>query len=232
VFVKQTLSAMRNLFRKLFGSSEQRQSDYSANGNGEYKNTLPTKSDLQSYIKWDVLNEKLELSKGALQLLELPWDSLITYDSIQDIAYPEDLEHIRTIVSSIFVKKFFPDFYCRIITRKNNVKHIYVAGEVILKEDGTIAYIQGVLQDVTEQGIYIQKIQQQNKRLQDIAWIQSHKMRSPVATIMGLIQLFNCEDPHDPVNMKVLEGVKEAASNLDQAIKEINDKTEPMKFAS
>jgi signal transduction histidine kinase len=223
---------MRNLFKKLFGSPGYPQNGYNANDNGEYKNLLNDKSACSNYIKWDVLNEKLELSKEALLLLELPWDSMMTYDDIQEIAYPEDLEHIRSIISSIFVKKFFPDFYCRIITHKNNVKHIYVTGEVVLTPDGSISHIIGNLQDVTEQGIYIQKIQQQNKRLQDIAWIQSHKMRSPVATIMGLIQLFNCDDPNDPVNMKVLEGVKEAANHLDQAIKEINDKTEPMKFAS
>src|SRR5688572_23878384 len=111
VFVpKQTVSAMMNFFRNLFGPSELRQRPHSMNGyvstNGATQSSNINISD--SYIKWDVRNEKLELSNAALQLLELPWDSLITYDNVEEIAYPEDLEHIRTIVGSIFVKKFFP----------------------------------------------------------------------------------------------------------------------------
>lgn len=72
----------------------------------------------------------------------------------------------------------------------------------------------------------------QSRTLEDIAWLQSHKMRSPVATIMGLIQLFNSENINDPINIKILEGIKEAAGNLDEVIKEINSKTDTMKVAS
>lgn len=136
------------------------------------------------------------------------------------------------MIDTIFIKKFFPDFYCRIITGKDETKHILVRGEVILTDNGNIAMINGTLQDVTEQRLYIQKIQLQNQKLKDIAWIQSHKVRSPVATIMGLIQLFNTEDSADPINAQVLEGISEAAVNLDEVIKEINAKTETMKLSN
>lgn len=179
-----------------------------------------------SYIQWDVMNEKFALSDSAKHILELPQDKKLNHTNFSQIVHPDDVKHLEKMIDTIFIRKFFPDFYCRIITGKNETKHILIRGEVILNENGTIAMINGTLQDVTEQRLYIQKIQLQNQKLKDIAWIQSHKVRSPVATIMGLIQLFNKEDMTDPVNQQVLEGLEEAALNLDEVIKEINAKTE------
>jgi PAS domain-containing protein len=182
------------------------------------------------YIQWDVMNERVVLSDAVKHILELAPDKKLTHSNFTQIIHPEDVKHLEKMIDTIFIKKFFPDFYCRIITGKDEVKHILVRGEVALNEYGSIAMINGTLQDVTEQRLYIQKIQLQNQKLKDIAWIQSHKVRSPVATIMGLIQLFNKDEPEDPINQQVLEGIQEAAVNLDEVIKEINDKTETMKL--
>ncbi len=184
------------------------------------------------YIEWDVLNEKAELSDEAWELLELPASAKVDFSNFTRIIHPEDIKHIERMIDIIFIKKFFPDFYCRIITQHDEIKHILVRGQVMLTENGSISLIKGTLQDVTEQRLYIQKIQLQNQRLKDIAWIQSHKVRSPVATIMGLIQLFNKEDLSDPINLQVLDGMQEATVTLDEVIKEINDKTTTMKLNS
>ncbi len=72
-------------------------------------------------------------------------------------------------------------------------------------------------------------IGKQNKQLREIAWIQSHKVRGKVATIMGLIALMNEDDVQDPINEKVLKGVKSASIELDEIIKDINDLTSPFK---
>ncbi|MBS1777816.1 MAG: hypothetical protein JST70_00730 [Bacteroidetes bacterium] len=181
------------------------------------------------YLQWDVIKEKVLLSDAAKHVLELDETIKITHNNFTSIVYPEDVKHLEKMIDTIFIKKFFPDFYCRIVTGKNEIKHLLVRGEVTLDDNGMINTINATLQDVTEQRLYIQKIQQQNQKLKDIAWIQSHKVRSPVATIMGLIQLFNKQDPADPINLQVLDGIEEAAINLDEVIKEINSKTETVK---
>lgn len=43
--------------------------------------------------------------------------------------------------------------------------------------------------DITDRAQYIQSIEDHNKRLRDIAWIQSHHVRAPLARIMSLIYL-------------------------------------------
>ncbi|HEY1031244.1 MAG TPA: hypothetical protein VGD89_05690 [Flavipsychrobacter sp.] len=179
-----------------------------------------------AYIQWDVMNEKVTMSEASKYIFDMPEDKEFNHSNFTQLIYPEDVKHLEKMIDTIFIKKLFPDFYCRIVTGKNELKHLLVRGEVTLNNDGLIHTINGTLQDVTEQRLYIQKIQLQNQKLKDIAWIQSHKVRSPVATIMGLIQLFNKQNAADPINEQVLEGIMEAAENLDEVIKEINGKTE------
>lgn len=184
------------------------------------------------YIEWDVMSERVQLSDEAWELFEISPDIELNYESISKVIHHDDMKHIEKMIDTIFIKKFFPEFYCRIVTGNDEIKHVLVRGQVILNDLGIISMVKGTLQDVTEQRLYIQKIQLQNQRFKDIAWIQSHKVRSPVATIMGLVQLFNKENPHDPINAEVLDGLNEAAATLDEVIKEINAKTETMKLNS
>jgi hypothetical protein len=71
----------------------------------------------------------------------------------------------------------------------------------------------------------LEKIDLQKDRLDEIAWIQSHKVRSQVATILGLAQLFNYDDETDKINVEIITGFKEATEKLDEIIREIDSKT-------
>lgn len=230
--LKQTTTVMITLFKKIFGSSDLHPQRYKSQ-QADNRTQLPIeKSTELCYLQWNLNDRQLKISDVALELLGLPVSISPSFADFKSICHPEDVEHVGKMIDAMLFKKHFPDFYCRVITQSHNVKHIFVTGEVKLDNDNSITSIKALLQDVTEQRLHIQKIQLQSRRLEDIAWLQSHKMRSPVATIMGLIQLFNSEDPNDPINIKILEGVKEAAGNLDAVIKEINSKTDTMKVAS
>ena len=72
----------------------------------------------------------------------------------------------------------------------------------------------------------VEKVKVQNGRLRDIAWIQSHKVRAQVATLLGLGQLFNHENPKDKENVIVVNNIIVTTQKLDEIVKEINHKTE------
>lgn len=72
---------------------------------------------------------------------------------------------------------------------------------------------------------HAQEIVDQNKKLQEIARLQSHEVRNHVATIMGLTQLFNNSDMNDPANKEVIDGIAATAADLDASIKNINQLT-------
>lgn len=69
------------------------------------------------------------------------------------------------------------------------------------------------------------KIKIQNQSLEEIAWLHSHRIRKPVATMKGLINVLNKEDPTDPENEYILSSLLEQLQELDDYIQEITKKT-------
>lgn len=80
--------------------------------------------------------------------------------------------------------------------------------------------------DVTERQNYIHAIEQHNKHLRDIAWIQSHVVRAPLARIMGLIELFKSYNADEIDKENLLENITASAHELDGIIRGISNKTE------
>lgn len=68
---------------------------------------------------------------------------------------------------------------------------------------------------------HLQRISSQNRILEHIAHIQSHDLRSSVTTILGLSKLFNQENPADPHNIEIINGITEVATRMDQNITEV-----------
>jgi len=69
------------------------------------------------------------------------------------------------------------------------------------------------------------RIAEQTKRLQDIASISSHNIRRPVATILGLTNLFDRKNPDNPLNKEVMDHLETSAMELDDVIHIIVEKT-------
>jgi len=96
----------------------------------------------------------------------------------------------------------------------------------IYDKDKKVIGVSCISRDITEQHNHLQMIEKQNEQLRKIAWVQSHEVRAPVASILGLLDIFNADDLADPVNMDVLQGLKVAADNLDTIIRKINAYTQ------
>ncbi len=78
--------------------------------------------------------------------------------------------------------------------------------------------------DITEERKQAIQIEEKNKNLREIAWMLSHEFRKPVATILGLVQLF---DPAaDGETKKLVKGINQAAEELDKIIKDADSKTQ------
>jgi len=71
---------------------------------------------------------------------------------------------------------------------------------------------------------HLADIDAQKTVLTDIAYVQSHEIRGPISTIMGLVQIFNFDKPEDPMNKELLEGIYEVTQRLDQKVQEVVQK--------
>ncbi len=68
-------------------------------------------------------------------------------------------------------------------------------------------------------------VKNQNKRLQEIAAISSHEIRRPVATILGLLNLFDRNNLANPMNQEIISHLDISAQELDSVIHTIVKKT-------
>lgn len=67
----------------------------------------------------------------------------------------------------------------------------------------------------------VEHIKKQSQVLKEISHMQAHDVRGPVASILGLVQLFNYDDLTDPTNKVVIEGIASITQELDKAVKEV-----------
>ncbi len=65
----------------------------------------------------------------------------------------------------------------------------------------------------------------QNEKLFEIADLQSHQVRGPISTILGLIEIFNLDDPNDPINAGLIRDLRQVSTGLDKVIRLIVEKT-------
>jgi PAS domain S-box-containing protein len=129
-------------------------------------------------------------------------------DTIQNM-----LENGSHVVETIIKKK---DGELRNMEVKSN----------ILELDGKMA-VMNIYRDITDRIKFIEAILNQNKALKEIAWIQSHVVRAPLARMMGVINLINDSNNNiqDSDLAEFLRILLSSAQELDQIIREISRKT-------
>ncbi len=107
-------------------------------------------------------------------------------------------------------------------------RHQKKSGEIINVEiKRTIIRFRGkeaglvLANDITEKQRYITAIQEQNFKLKEISWMQSHVIRAPLARLMGLFNLFKLAGNSDAENDDIMQYMKESADELDKVIMDI-----------
>jgi signal transduction histidine kinase len=172
-----------------------------------------------THAYWDFSTDRIELSEAGYELFGLPPGKEISFDTLLSLILPEDREYVIGRVKAIHETKIFEPFYFRITLPSHGPRHFLAAGRFPFENREVLVC---TLQDVTQQRNALQHVQ--NMRLKEIASIQSHQVRGIVASIMGLSDIFNYENPADPANVQLLKDIRKATQNLDQLIHEIVEK--------
>lgn len=112
--------------------------------------------------------------------------------------------------------------------RKANGDYAFVLdkGIVIRDDNGIGIRMIGAMQDITELKSKELHISKQKDQLMEIARINAHEIRRPVASILGLSSLIDKTSITDEDNLATLQQLEAATLELDAVIKRIIDKTE------
>ncbi len=84
--------------------------------------------------------------------------------------------------------------------------------------------------DITEIKKYTNAIEEQNKKFKEIAWLQSHIVRAPLARMMGIINLLRDNNLDITEHREFLQHLSTSADELDAIIKDITEKAQEIKM--
>lgn len=138
----------------------------------------------------------------------------------EDIPMLEEALKKTTQIGTLYAKRAF--------------RHLKKNGEIIKVEIGSSAILFNgrqaklvLVNDITEKVHYIETIENQNRALKEISWIQSHVVRAPLARLMGLVNLLENESFHiNPELNGLLSHIKTSSFELDDIIRDISKKSE------
>ena len=135
--------------------------------------------------------------------------------TIRDIRPPEKVPEKETSVSfqGVFTHKKKNGDLIQVDVQSNNINYRGKRAKIVSAND------------ITERLNYVQAIEAQNVMLKEISWMQSHVIRAPLARLMGLIPLAVDENTNPVERKQILEYLKISATDLDEVILDITDKT-------
>lgn len=93
--------------------------------------------------------------------------------------------------------------------RSKNIKYKELNARIILASD------------VTERLNHLEALQAQNEKLKEIAWMQSHIVRAPLARIMGLVDMILDPSTGEKERSMAFDFFKTSANELDKIINDI-----------
>lgn len=94
-------------------------------------------------------------------------------------------------------------------------------GYVVFDENGEPYRMIGAMQNITPHKMYMKSIEEQNVKLKEIAWLQSHAVRGPLTKIMSLVDLLK-DAPKEEEALLLLEYLSQSSLELNEAIIKIS----------
>lgn len=184
---------------------------------------------LAKFGSWqvDLASGKHQWSDEAFRIFGFtPGEIEPDYEKFLQHVHPEDLESLKHVIDDAINKLPFQQCEYRIIDKDGKVKTLL--SKILVKRDSNERAYQliGFTLDVTEQKKQTQALELQNQKLMEIAWVQSHEVRAPLARLMGLVQLLTRDDTDEVDFKKALDHILFSANELDDIVRKIVRKTE------
>ena len=148
------------------------------------------------------------------------------YEKFFQHVHPEDKAALKHVINEAITKLPFQECEYRIIDKQQQVKNLH--SKILVKRDEQQRAYQliGFTLDITTQKMQTLALEIQNRKLMEIAWVQSHEVRAPLARIMGLVQLVS-RYPEEQIELKeTIQHILQSANDLDEIIRKIVRKTE------
>jgi PAS domain S-box-containing protein len=196
----------------------------SSNERFEYVNKVTN----DAILDWDIVTGKVKWGNGFFRLFGLDMSEDYTFEKWALQVHPSDIDKTQNSLLDSIKDQAQSNWRGEYRLRKADGDYIYVEGNgyIIRDESGNGIRMIGVIRDISERLNYLNAIEQQNKKLLDIAWMQSHEVRAPLAKIIALTDLIKSSAIESSEKSMTLEYLLSSAHQLDQIINAITKKIE------
>jgi PAS domain S-box-containing protein len=163
----------------------------------------------------------LQVNNAAVAKYGYTQDEFMTM-SIKQIRVQENVDDITTDLDDVLNTNVF--FQNRTQHRRKNGESFHAevrCGPITFQGKKVLL---AIAWNITKQIEHAQAIEKQNEKLKEIAFMQSHIIRAPLARIMGLTNLITQEIPQD-CDKRLFEYLNISVEELDNVIKNIVDHT-------
>jgi PAS domain S-box-containing protein len=176
---------------------------------------------------YDIVKDELKWLHGYQELFGYEDDVTVkaTFWNMQKI-HPDEREY----VISMFHKLLKSDHHkwtieYRYLCKNGVYKYVSDRGYLIRNDEQHAVRMLGAIQDIDQAKTYSMQLEAQNKRLKEIAWLNSHEIRRPLCNITGLLPIIkaSADDPESLIELVDLLEI--SAHELDATIHKVNENT-------
>ncbi|QCY68599.1 PAS domain S-box protein [Antarcticibacterium flavum] len=188
---------------------------------------IVAKATSDTITDYDVKNDLMHYNEGIENMFGYKRDEVDPRGSWwEEKVHPEDRKRVNIKVADVYANRTSQlQIEYRFRCADGSYKYILDRSYMVRDTEGNPSRMIGSMQDITELKRYIETIENNNKRLKEIAWTQSHVVRAPLARIMGLIDLLQNHEDIEDIGL-LLNSIMSSARELDGIIRKINSKTE------
>lgn len=167
-------------------------------------------TDEEGYIEW--------ANAAFFERTGFNWKQVKGTKPWELLKYPSTSEDVVMYMRQAMKKVEFFNVEVENIMKDGSSRWFHIEGSPIKDEENNFGGYIAIESDITERKVREEKINRQNELLKESAWINSHQVRKPLASILGLIQLMQLAD-NEEETVEYLSLLEICSKELDENIK-------------
>ncbi len=232
--VKNRIGNWKSIEGIVYDINERKIAEEAAHKSLERYNML-SKTVFEAIIDWDYTKNEVYIGDGFSKLFGFDLSN-VSKDVWLDNIYFEDkervLQNFKASLSDVHQLEFFDEY--RFVKSDGEIAFVQHKGVFDRNSEGKVIRALGAIIDITESIKKADKIKSQNLKISNMIWTQSHILRSPVASILGLVDIlknkakYKVDDEEEVIKMlgisaeKLDEVIHSITSEANDEIHELN----------
>ncbi|MBV8255061.1 MAG: PAS domain-containing protein [Chitinophaga sp.] len=138
--------------------------------------------------------------------------------------HPEDRHSvIASLDNATFAHRHYWSAEYRFRCADGNYKYVTDRANITYESGDAVRMI-GMMQDIDQHVRQAKRLEEQNRTLKEISWINSHEIRRPVVSILSIAELFDLENKDMRFNAQLMDWLRQSTLQLDEIIHKIESK--------